>query len=53
MTDNLTLVSEKRLRDLLEMEKLIKILLCEEGMKEQFLSYNVGVALVWMLEGGE
>jgi hypothetical protein len=48
--DSLTLVGEKRLKHLLEVESLMRSLLSEEGVAEVFSSYNVGVELMRILE---
>jgi hypothetical protein len=48
--DSLILVGEKTLRQLLEVESLMRSLLSEEGVAELFSSYNVGVELMRILE---
>jgi hypothetical protein len=48
--DSLTLVSQKRLRQLLQIESLVRSLVSEDGAKEIFLSYNVGSELVQLLD---
>jgi len=48
--DCLTLVSQKRLRQLFQIENLVRNMLSEDGAKEVFLSYNLGTELIQLLD---